>query len=196
MVIHRLSGDRLNDPCAAARHAALVRAIGLDRDRAAFAELFDYYAPRIKGFLMRGGCPAEEADEMSQETMLTMWRKAAHYDPARGGVSTWLYTIARNLRIDATRRRVHESLDDTETPADCTQPGTEALAEARQRERRVHQALDHLPDEQARVVLQAFFAGQSHATLAVQLALPLGTVKSRLRIALVKLRAALLDLGE
>ncbi|WP_347558264.1 sigma-70 family RNA polymerase sigma factor [Robbsia sp. KACC 23696] len=179
------------------RHAFLIVRIAESADKAAFAELFAYFAPRLKGFLMRGGSPADNAEDLSQEAMLMVWRKAAQFDPARAGASTWIYTIARNLRIDAGRRGVLETISD-----DALESGERALSEdgaddtsawveASQRDARVREAVQRLPDEQSKVVMMAFFHGLAHADVARELSLPLGTVKSRLRLATQKLRSML-----
>lgn len=173
----------------------LIAAIARSGDRAAFAALFDHFAPRVKGLLMRGGTPAELAEEVAQETLLTVWRKAALFDPARASASTWIATIARNRRIDIARRetrsrlsQVYEILDE-EAPEqpDATLSGAE-------REARLRAAMTQLSVDQYRVVELAFLEGFSHQDVADRLAIPLGTVKSRLRLALSHLRGRLEDL--
>lgn len=184
--LHMLSDGDKWDP------AVLVAAIAARGDRAAFVALFGFYAPRIKGFLMRNGAAAEVAEEIAQEAMLTVWRKAAMFDPARAGVSTWMYTIARNLRIDRLRHErglpadaLYEALDrhDPERPDDVLQ-GAE-------RDERVRAALKDLSAEQQDVVRLSFYEDKSHADIADALGIPLGTVKSRLRLAMARLRQRL-----
>jgi RNA polymerase sigma-70 factor (ECF subfamily) len=174
---------------------SLIAAIARSGDRAAFAALFDHFAPRVKGLLMRGGAPAELAEEVAQETLLAVWRKAALFDPAKASASTWIATIARNLRIDIARRetrsrlsQVYEILDE-EAPEqpDATLSGAE-------RDARVRAAMTQLSPDQYRVVELAFIEGFSHQHVADHLAIPLGTVKSRLRLALSHLRGRLEDL--
>lgn len=173
----------------------LIAAIARSGDRAAFAALFDHFAPRVKGLLMRGGTSAELAEEVAQETLLAVWRKAGLFDPAKASASTWIATIARNLRIDIARRetrsrlsQVYEILDD-EAPEqpDATLSGAE-------RDARVRAAMTQLSPDQYRVVELAFLEGFSHQDVADRLAIPLGTVKSRLRLALSHLRGRLEDL--
>ena len=173
----------------------LIAAIARSGDRAAFAALFDHFAPRVKGLLMRGGAPAELAEEVAQETLLAVWRKAALFDPAKASASTWIATIARNLRIDIARRetrsrlsQVYEILDE-EAPE---QP--DAMLSGAERDARVRAAMTHLSPDQYRVVELAFIEGFSHQDVADRLAIPLGTVKSRLRLALSHLRGRLEDL--
>lgn len=174
---------------------ALIAAIARSGDRDAFAELFDHFAPRVKGLLMRGGAPAELAEEVAQETLLAVWRKAALFDPAKASASTWIATIARNLRIDIARRetrsrlsQVYEILDE-EAPE---QP--DAMLSGAERDARVRAAMTQLSPDQYRVVELAFIEGFSHQDVADRLAIPLGTVKSRLRLALSHLRGRLEDL--
>ena len=171
----------------------LVRAVAADGDRQAFAVLFKHFAPRVVTYLVRGGTPAASAEELAQETMVMLWRKAASFDPARAGVSTWVFTIARNLRIDR-HRRGGDSADlgdpgeaDLEAHPDPAASPDEEL-DARQRERRVHAALRQLAPEQARVLHLSYFAETPHAEIARELGLPLGTVKSRIRLAMTHLR--------
>lgn len=174
---------------------ALIAAVARSADREAFAVLFDHFAPRVKGLLMRGGAPAELAEEVAQETLLAVWRKAALFDPAKASASTWIATIARNLRIDIARRetrsrlsQVYEILDE-EAPE---QP--DAVLSGAERDARVRAAMTQLSPDQYRVVELAFLEGFSHQDVAHRLAIPLGTVKSRLRLALSHLRAGLEDL--
>lgn len=191
-------------------HARLLERVGRDADRAAFGELFVHFAPRLKGFLIRAGTPPEHADDLSQEAMLLVWRKAAQFDASKASAATWIYTIARHLRIDAARRRVIGSLAPEATDsafdaaqngsAACAEDGLEASAEnqalTRQRADQVQRALAQLPDEQSRVIVMAFFHGKAHADVARELDLPLGTVKSRLRLAAQKLRNLLGEWSE
>jgi RNA polymerase sigma-70 factor (ECF subfamily) len=176
-------------------HAALIAAIAHRRDRAAFAALFRYFAPRVKAWMMRGGADATAAEEMAQETMLAVWQKAALFDPARAGASTWIFTIARNQRIDALRRERHPSTLMTDAPADEASPiQADRLMVLAEQEARIRVALTALPAEQADVIRKAFFEDKVHAEIEKELGIPLGTVKSRLRLAMIRLRAALGDL--
>jgi RNA polymerase sigma-70 factor (ECF subfamily) len=174
----------------------LIAAIAARGDRAAFSSLFGFYAPRIKGFLMRTGTAAEVAEEIAQEAMLSVWRKAAMFDGSRASVSTWIYTIARNLRIDRLRHERGVSADvfyealrseDPERPDDSL--------EGAERDERVRVAMQALPDEQMKVVRLSFFEDKAHGDIARILGIPLGTVKSRLRLAMAKLRERLDELS-
>jgi RNA polymerase sigma-70 factor (ECF subfamily) len=185
---------------------AWVHAVGTAADRTAFAALFRHFAPRIKGFLVRSGSSDALAEEITQETMVTLWRRAATFDPQRAQLSTWLYTVARNLRIDHHRRHgagdagpsLELRQDSADTPPwDADQPAADArLAPdeqllALQRERGVREALAGLPAEQALVLRLSFFEERPHARIAEELGLPLGTVKSRIRLAVAQLRRLL-----
>jgi RNA polymerase sigma factor (sigma-70 family) len=173
-----------------------MQAVAEAGDRPAFAALFRHFAPRIKGFLIRGGAQEALAEELAQETMVLLWRRAARFDPARARVSTWLYTIARNLRIDHLRRdagSAHEAASDwdpEQQPADAHLTPDELL-QAAQQERGVQQALEELPPEQAEVLRLSFFDEQPHTRIARDLGIPLGTVKSRIRLAAAHLRRIL-----
>lgn len=175
--------------------ARLIEAVAARQDRDAFAALFDHFAPRIKAFLMRGNTPAAAAEELAQDALLMVWRKAAQFDRARAGASSWIFTIARNLRIDSARREQRgkvldlEASDDFERPAP---PDAELLVS--EREKRVRAALAHLTVEQLCVVRLSFFEGKAHGDIATELELPLGTVKSRIRLAMSRLRDLLGDL--
>ena len=171
-----------------AEHDRLIQAVARDRDREAFAALFDHFAPRLKAYLMRSGAPPAAADDFAQDAMLTVWRKAELFDPTRARAATWIFTIARNRRIDALRREnrplpvpeISLASPDPEQPDD--------LLQARQDEGRVRAALRSLKPDQIEVIQMAFFQDLTHAEVAQSLALPLGTVKSRIRNAMIKLR--------
>ena len=194
--------DRLHDSPAQidavkspAELARLIEAVAARQDRAAFAALFDHFAPRIKAFLMRGNTPAAAAEELAQEALLTVWRKASQFDRQRAGASSWIFAIARNLRIDSARREMRGKVLDLEANEDAEPPAPpDAELLASEREQRVRAALVHLTDEQLRVVRLSFFDGKAHGDIAAELELPLGTVKSRIRLAMNRLRDVLGDL--
>ncbi len=169
----------------------LIVAVGQNHDRAAFAQLFAHFAPRLKTYLMRAGATPGAAEDFAQEAMLTVWRKAALFDPARAGASTWIFTIARNLRIDAARR---EKLDQrepdiTELPDDPEQP--DRVIEGIDDTVRVSAALAALSADQSHIIKLSYFHEKAHAEIARELGIPLGTVKSRLRLAIIRLRGIL-----
>jgi RNA polymerase sigma-70 factor (ECF subfamily) len=176
-------------------HAEMIGAIAARADRQAFAALFEHFAPRVKSYMLRLGAEPPLAEELAQEAMLAVWRKAAAFDRAKAAPSTWIFTIARNLRIDAARRsRRGDPVEDPSDQPDAD-PAPDALLAAVQSEDRIREALRALPPEQAQVVRLSFFSDKPHSEIADELQLPLGTVKSRLRLAMGRLRDLLGDLA-
>ena len=173
---------------------ALLLAISGGRDRVAFVTLFGRFAPRLKTWFQRSGSTPQQAEDLAQETMLAVWRKADSFDPTRAGAATWIFTIARNQRIDAARRVPRRMLD-ADDPSLAPQPAAapDAVFDTLQREARLRQALTHLSPEQADVIRLSFFEDRPHADIERVLGIPLGTVKSRLRLAMIRLRAHLGD---
>jgi len=171
---------------------ALLLSIGSTRDRDAFVLLFERYAGRIKGFLMRAGSDPGIADEAAQEVMVTLWRRADRFDPGKASAATWIFTLARNKRIDLVRIARVRNLDGYEPlfqPEPV--PSAETLVAGDRRDEAVREALATLSEVQREVVQLAFFSGLSHGEIAERLALPVGTVKSRLRLAFDRLREGL-----
>lgn len=164
------------------------------QDRAAFARLFSHFAPRVKRYLMQGGSPETQAEELAQEALAAVWRKAALFDPAQAAASTWIFTIARHLRVDALRRRQgidtpDEAFDFDLLPSE--DPSAEDRLHAARLNARLQAALTHLPPEQLRVLHLSYFDDEPHARIAAELGIPLGTVKSRMRLAVAQLRRLL-----
>jgi RNA polymerase sigma-70 factor (ECF subfamily) len=188
-------------PAGESRMEALLRAVATLRDRAAFAELFRHFAPRLKAFMMKGGADSDTAEELAQEAMIQVWRRAESFDPSRAAASTWIYTIARNKRIDRLRRerRPPMSEEDYTAALGTAEGGSERgdqAAERSQAEVRLARSLETLPEDQATVVKMAFYEDKSHSAIAAELHLPLGTVKSRIRLALTRLRGMIQDLDK
>lgn len=176
---------------------ALLARVAAEGDRDAFNALFAFFAPRIKGYLMKVGAAADLADDLAQEAMLRVWRKARLFDPSKASASTWIFTIARNLRIDAARRAAKPALDPDE-PALTPEP--EPLADVRienaARDERIRIAFAGLPPAQHDVVRLHFVEDMTHSEIADHLGLALGTVKSRLRLAFEKIRKDIGDIRE
>jgi RNA polymerase sigma-70 factor (ECF subfamily) len=189
------NGDRDSGHAGAAAEARQwIRAIALHGDRAAFAALFRFYAPRIKAVLMRAGATAETAEDVAQDTLVAVWRKAGQYDPARASAAAWIYTVARNLRIDRLRRDQREKLVAVyETIASEEPERPDQVLDSSEQDAQLRNALGELPEEQVRVVQLSFLEGRAHGEIAKMLGLPLGTVKSRLRLAMNRLRNVLGD---
>lgn len=173
-------------------HAAAVAAIADRGDREAFATLYRYFGPRVKSVAIRQGADPGLAEEISQETMVNLWRKAALFDPAKASVSTWIFTIARNSRVDLLRKSLRPEPDMTD-PAmmpEAELAPSEIVSRAEEADR-LRSALARLPMEQRQVLEQAFLAEKPHSEIAAGLDLPLGTVKSRIRLAFKRMRAEL-----
>jgi RNA polymerase sigma-70 factor (ECF subfamily) len=176
----------------AVRWSSLISKIAQDQDRAAFAALFEHFAPRIKAFMQRSGASEATAEELAQETMLAVWRKAGLFNPSSSGAAAWIFTISRNLRIDHHRREsrggmIEASNVEIEFQIDDS-PQPDSVLATFQSEDRVRSALTKLSDDQMRVVELSFFEEKAHAEIAQILGIPLGTVKSRLRLAMARLR--------
>jgi len=187
-----LSPVEITAPLDAAAQVRLIGLVAERQDRQAFALLFKHFAPRLKAFHLRAGLADGAAEELAQETMLLLWRKAAGFDPARAGAATWVFTITRNLRIDAARRRqgpLPGQLPDL--PEADPSPSAEALILENERAIRMREALGALTAAQRHVIELSFFADTPHSSIAMALKLPLGTVKSRIRQALARLREQL-----
>ncbi len=162
------------------------------QDKQAFQEVFLHFGPRLKSFMMRKGADAALAEELVQETMLTVWRKSSLYSSDKGTVTTWIFTIARNLRIDRLRREssLHfTDLDDYDAPSE--DPGSDDQVNLMQQQQKVREALDELPEEQRQIIYMSYIMGMPQSEISERLDLPLGTVKSRMRLAYRKLRKGL-----
>lgn len=175
-----------------------IEAVATRRDRAAFVALFEHFAPRVKTFVMRSGTSDATAEEIAQQTMLTVWRKADLFIPSSTGAAAWIFTIARNLRIDALRRERYNGSKFGIGKEACfefcdEQTGPESRVTAGQLEQCVRKAMGQLSNEHARVIELVFFEEKSQSEIAAQLQIPLGTVKSRLRLAIGRLRKLLAE---
>lgn len=176
----------------AEQHVAWMLALAQEQDREAFRALFSYFGPRITSLMLKSGARKDMAEDLAQDAMMTVWRKAALYRPEAGSVSAWIFTIARNTRIDRLRRsssRPHQDVDDLELEYDA--PDGEDNAIASQRAEMVGAALGMLPTEQRQIIEMAYIEDISQSEIAKKLSLPLGTVKSRMRLAYGKLKEQL-----
>lgn len=183
--------QRSGAPASAEADQLLMR-VAENGDRAAFDRLYAFFAPRLKAYLMRVGSTGEQAEDLAQEAMTRVWRKARLYDCEKASASTWIYTIARNLRIDSLRRIARPPLDPNE-PAFAlgAEPQADAEVERKERDLKIRQAFASLPPNQHVVVAMHFFDDEPHSAIAARLNLPLGTVKSRLRLAFARIRREL-----
>ena len=171
--------------------AELIKKVETLKDTSAFEELFNHFAPRIKAFLMKSGADPQMAEECSQEVMATVWRKAHLFDPARASVSTWIFTIARNKKIDAIRK-LNRPEPEQLYPEQDYEPDQEEVVELQQETERLATALGELPEKQRVLIEKAYLGELSHSEIAEITGLPLGTIKSRIRLALEKLRHSMM----
>lgn len=173
------------------RWAELIWKVEKQKDVSAFEELFTHFAPRVKAFLMKSGADPQMSEECSQEVMATVWRKAHLFDPSRASASTWIFTIARNKKIDAIRKQNRPEPEQLFSEEDY-EPNQESTIELQQETERLATALGELPEKQRVLVEKAYLGELSHSEIAEITGLPLGTIKSRIRLALEKLRHAMM----
>jgi len=190
--------DSRGSPPSGEQLSQLLVAVGRGADRQAFAALFKHFAPRLKSYLARTGSSDAQAEDFAQEAMVSVWRKAARFDPQQAAASTWIFAVARNLRVDHYRRlgpRMEQAglalEDGAELEAAEPGPTPEAQLFGLECERGVRSALALLPPEQQEVLRLSFYEEHPHARIAAELGIPLGTVKSRVRLALGQLRRKL-----
>ncbi|KAB2847113.1 MAG: sigma-70 family RNA polymerase sigma factor [Hyphomicrobiaceae bacterium] len=170
----------------------LMKRVAVERDEGAFAELFRIFGPKVKAMLMRSGADAAMAEDIAQETLLSVWRKAHLFSEVKGSAVTWMFTIARNLRIDRLRREVPwQELSERELETPESSPDPEQSVGDEEEFARVRSSLSTLPEEQREILVLAFQQGLSHSEIAGRLNLPLGTVKSRMRLGYQRIREAL-----
>lgn len=160
------------------------------QDQAAFAELFTHFAPRVKAFLMKSGADATLAEECAQDVMATLWQKSHLFDPSRASAATWVFTIARNRRIDAIRKMRRPEPEDLPWGPE-TEPDQADVLVLQQESEQLGQAISELPEKQRTLIEKAYFGDLTHNEIAEQTGLPLGTIKSRIRLALDRLRHAM-----
>ncbi|MCG8017135.1 MAG: sigma-70 family RNA polymerase sigma factor [Candidatus Thiodiazotropha sp. 'RUGA'] len=169
-----------------------LRSVAERRDRHAFEQLYGYFAPKIKGYMLRQGADDASADDLAQETMVQIWRKANHYDPQKAAVSTWVFRVARNLQIDRMRKqKFYELTLDTDVSSNVENLQHDEQLENHPDTDRLKKLIGELPEEQIDVVRLAFFEGLSHSEVSCRLSIPVGTVKSRLRLAFGKLKTGM-----
>lgn len=186
----RLTGERLK---ATVDWVDLIRRVATDGDRNAFARLFEHFGPRLKGFLIKTGSDPETAEDIAQSTFVAVWRKAGQFDPASSGAAAWIFTIARNQRIDAARRSARQErvllveagheVDTADSPEQIHARNADMVL--------IMTALARLSEEQSTVVRLSFIEEKAHGEIASSLGIPLGTVKSRIRLAMDRLRTLL-----
>jgi len=158
-----------------------------NKDTDAFAELFAHFGPRVKSFLMKSGASPDLAEECAQDVMVTLWRKAHMFDPGKASVSTWIFTIARNRRIDLLRKQRRVEPEDLPWGPEAEPDQADVMA-LQQETEILGDAIKALPGKQRELIEKAYYGELTHSEIAAQTGLPLGTIKSRIRLALDRLR--------
>lgn len=169
------------------RWVELMLRVSQSQDKAAFAELFAHFAPRVKAFLMKSGSEISMAEECAQDVMVTLWRKAHMFDPNRASVATWIFTIARNRRIDLLRKERRPEPEELSWGPE-PEPDAHDVVGLEQESAQLRVALAELPEKQRTLLERAYFGDLTHSEIAAETGLPLGTIKSRIRLALERLR--------
>ena len=164
----------------------LLASLSETRSKVDFSRLYEHFAPRVKAYIIRFGMPVAAAEELTQESMLAVWRKAHLYTRSKASASTWIFTLARNQCIDRLRR---EKAVEYELPEEEIDPDQRHYGEHAVLEERMSGAITKLPEAQAQVLYLSYYEGKSHSEISEQLGIPLGSVKSRLRLAFSKLKA-------
>jgi len=167
-----------------------ITAIAQEQDQKAFAEVFRHFAPRVKAFLIKSGADESLAEECMQDVMATLWHKAHMYDPTRAAVSTWIFTIARNRKIDLLRRYARPEPEDLPWGPEAEPDQADVLA-LQEDTAKLAEAIRKLPEKQRILIERAYFGDLTHSEIAAETGLPLGTIKSRIRLALERLRHAM-----
>lgn len=167
----------------------LLEQVATRQDTQAFAKIFNYYSPRVKSFLLSSGLSFEDAEECAQQTMVSVWSKAKTYNPKTAAVSTWIYTIARNKKIDHFRKTKRQTIDPIFFVAhQSTQESTEDEALLQEEHEQLHQHINDLPESQREIIKKAYLDEKTHSQISEETGLPLGTIKSRIRLGLEKLK--------
>ena len=175
--------------------AADMRAVALSGDKIAFRRIFEFYGPKVRTYLMRLGAEATLADDLMQEVMLTVWTRAHQFDGNRAALSTWIFTIARNKRIDFLRKIARPQADLNDPTLDPpAPPRSDQLFEANEASDKLHEAIAELPNDQAEILRVFYLEEMTHIAISEKFNLPLGTVKSRIRLAIAKLKSRLEDI--
>ncbi|WP_239113340.1 sigma-70 family RNA polymerase sigma factor [Shimia biformata] len=189
-----MKGQRVSEPSEVTEETRLMLAVRDQRDKDAFARLFDLFAPRLKAMIMKGGTPAAQAEDIVQDAMLSVWRKAAQFDPHRAQASGWIYRIARNRMIDIARREARPVPQELQTEATAPEEDPGQILGLSQETDLLRQALAALPQKQREMIERAYLGELTHQEITEETGLPLGTIKSRIRLGLERLRHELKDL--
>jgi len=175
-------------------YSSIIEQIANFKSKDAFVRLFNHFAPRIKSYLIKSGLTPNEAEDLSQETLITVWNKAKLFDSSKSAASTWIFTIGRNKRIDHLRRQKHPIPSQDDIPSDIDENSHDTTLEKEQIFNIIKSEIKNLPIEQSDVLKKSFFEGKSHIQISKDLSIPLGTVKSRIRLAITSIRKKTKDL--
>ena len=190
----RVATTTTEDPKPFSEQTLWMLAIRDKRDKYAFGQLFDHFAPRLKGFVIRSGAPAGQAEDIVQDVMMSVWRKAHLFDPERAQVSSWIYQIARNRQIDIVRKEGRPMPEALKAEQDDGTPDAGQVLALEQETDVLRDALNRLNPDQREMIEKAYLGELSHSDIAGATGLPLGTIKSRIRLGLDRLRHELKDL--
>ncbi|SFN35700.1 sigma-70 family RNA polymerase sigma factor [Thioclava sp. BHET1] len=194
MAESQTSGSDRVELCEQTEWLVLVRD---QRSKAAFGKLYDHFSPRLKGMLIRSGMSGAAAEDVVQDVMLTIWRKAHLYDEGRARASAWIYRIARNRQIDVIRRKPRPVPDEMIAEAESREArDADAMLGLEQEAVQLREAIKALPKSQREIIESAYVGELTQAEIREATGLALGTIKSRIRLALEKLRHDLRDLRE
>ncbi len=164
--------------------ADCVECIAEKRDKHSFMLLFDHFSPRVNAYLLGQGAESSMAEDLSQEALLALWNKAHLYSRDKAAVSTWLFRVARNLWIDRLRKQRGIAYESDENLVETVDDDARLNADGE----RLKAVLDTLPQNQAQVVYKSYYEGKSHSEIAEETGMPLGSVKSSLRLAMKAFR--------
>ncbi|MCT4373457.1 sigma-70 family RNA polymerase sigma factor [Yangia mangrovi] len=193
VVLRRRSKESRVTPAERSEQTQWLLAVRDQRDREAFGRLFDFFAPRLKAMLIRGGLRDGSAEDVVQDVMISVWNKASQFDPHRAEASAWIYRIARNRQIDLYRRKPLPEPELLQEP-ESSEPDAPQILAMEQEAAQLREALQKLRPEQIEALRHAYMDELPHSEISRITGLPLGTIKSRIRLGLDRLRRDLTDL--
>ena len=162
-----------------------------DRDQIAFSNLFDFLAPKLKAYFIQNGLSADNSEELTQEVMSIIWSKSDRYDSSKSAVTTWVYTIARNKKVDFFRKSAKINVNDDDIREFLYENGDQDKLSRKEAAEQVNRINKELNQDQRKMIKMNFFENKSHKKIAEELEIPLGTVKSRIRNILIKMQRLL-----
>ena len=170
---------------------SLIDKISSDRDEIAFSSLFDFIAPKINAYYLQNGLSKDNSEELTQEVMSTIWLKSYQYDPTKSAVSTWVYTIARNKKVDFLRKKSGKDMNEEDVREFLyTENMLDSISEGEIKDQ-IDKISKELTEDQRKMIKMSFFENKTHKKIAEELEIPLGTVKSRIRHILIKMQKLL-----